>query len=349
MRAVNVVLLVFAGAMAGAMLMKVVQYPLHFAAKSAVSPAAYVPAPRPAVAETPAAIAQAPAVIAQAPATIAQAPVAIAKAPSEPIKPASTAATLASRVHKAPLIAESTPAAEHSSVDFPIAPPQTPAHLTARRHDESAPQASRHAERVIEKRPSAAPLRHSQPRVLSMQSLDFSTPAVPTPSAAASTEPSSPPVLPEQPKETPPARSEPENVTPPPTPSAPQPNQATLNAGMLLPVRLLAALSPERNHVGDVFAATLYRELVASGFVVAERGARVEGRVTAIDANTGAISLELTSVHTSDNQDVSVQTDRFDVTGALDASAARRTSALRADTRLTFRMRAPVIITERAQ
>ena len=97
--------------------------------------------------------------------------------------------------------------------------------------------------------------------------------------------PPSPPVLPEQPKETPPARMEPENVTPPsaPIPSAPEPNQATLNAGMLIPVRLLDSLSSERNHAGDSFAATLYRELVANGFVIAERGARVEGRVTAVD------------------------------------------------------------------
>ena len=39
--------------------------------------------------------------------------------------------------------------------------------------------------------------------------------------------------------------------------SAPEPNQATLNAGMLIPVRLLDSLSSERSHPGDTFTATL--------------------------------------------------------------------------------------------
>jgi hypothetical protein len=184
---------------------------------------------------------------------------------------------------------------------------------------------------------------------------------------------------------------EPENATPVSAPSGPQPNQATLNAGMLIPVRLLDSVSSERNHAGDVFAATLDKELVASGFVIAERGARVEGRVTAADRNTRKLSVELISVHTSDNQDVSIQTQRFDkqsepdrsgsavkigggaVIGAViggmagggkgvaigaaaggglgagDVMLTRKAAALSSETRLTFRLRAPVTITERAQ
>ncbi len=119
---------------------------------------------------------------------------------------------------------------------------------------------------------------------------------------------------------------EPENVTPPPAPilSAPEPNQATLNAGMLIPVRLVDSLSSERNHAGDAFAATLDRELVASGFVIAERGARVEGRVTAADREARILSLELTSIHTSDNQDVPIQTERFDKQSEPDRGQAAR-------------------------
>jgi hypothetical protein len=173
--------------------------------------------------------------------------------------------------------------------------------------------------------------------------------------------------------------------------SAPEPNQATLNTGLLIPVRLLDSLSSERNHAGDIFAATLYRELVANGFVIAERGALVEGRVTAADRNARTLSLELVSVHTSDNQDVPIQTDRFDKQsepdrsraaakigagaaigaiigslasggkgaaigagagggiGAGDVLLTRKPASLTSETRLTFRLRAPVTITERTQ
>ncbi|HMD70373.1 MAG TPA: hypothetical protein VKF41_03480 [Bryobacteraceae bacterium] len=93
---------------------------------------------------------------------------------------------------------------------------------------------------------------------------------------------------------------EPENATPPPPlPPAPEPHKVTLNTGMLLPVRLVDGLSSERNAPGDAFLATLDKELVVDGFVIAERGARVEGRVVASDPGgkmkrAAAIAVELT-------------------------------------------------------
>jgi hypothetical protein len=95
----------------------------------------------------------------------------------------------------------------------------------------------------------------------------------------------------------------------------PPPHQVTLNAGLLLPVRLVDGLSSERNVPGDAFVATLNKELVAEGFVIAERGARVEGRVVAVDRakvkTTAALAVELTLLHTSDDQSVPIQTDSF--------------------------------------
>ena len=73
----------------------------------------------------------------------------------------------------------------------------------------------------------------------------------------------------------PPAHIEPENATPPP---APEPHKVTLNAGMLLPVRLVDGLSSEHAAPGDAFPATLDKELVVDGFAIAERGA-VWGRL----------------------------------------------------------------------
>jgi uncharacterized protein YcfJ len=163
----------------------------------------------------------------------------------------------------------------------------------------------------------------------------------------------------------------------------------TLNAGMLIPVRLVDSLSLERNHAGDRFAATLDSELVADRFVIAERGARVEGKVVTADRGARTLSIELTGVETSDKQDVAIQTERFDKrsepdhaqdaakvgagavigaviggiagggkgaaigagvgggAGAGDVLLTRKPVALASETRITFRLRAPVTITER--
>lgn len=115
----------------------------------------------------------------------------------------------------------------------------------------------------------------------------------------------------------PPARIEPENVTPPAPPPPPEPHKVTLNAGTLIPVRLVDGLSTERNRPGDVFTATLDKELVAGDFVIAERGARVEGRVLASDPGgkvkgVAALSVALTGLNTSDGQSVAIRTDAFE-------------------------------------
>src|SRR5689334_66297 len=53
----------------------------------------------------------------------------------------------------------------------------------------------------------------------------------------------------------PPERRAPEIATP--VPPAPEPHTVTLNAGTLIPVRMLDGLSSERNHPGDGFVVTL--------------------------------------------------------------------------------------------
>jgi hypothetical protein len=90
----------------------------------------------------------------------------------------------------------------------------------------------------------------------------------------------------------------------------------TLNAGLLIPVRLVDGLSSERNVPGDFFSATLEKELVVDGFVIAERGARVEGRVVAADKGgkvqgVASLAVALTRLHLSDGQTVSIETDNF--------------------------------------
>jgi hypothetical protein len=168
----------------------------------------------------------------------------------------------------------------------------------------------------------------------------------------------------------------------------------TLNAGLLIPVRLVDGLSSERNSPGDTFLATMDRELVVDGFVIAERGARVEGRVVASDRGTktggsATLSVELIRLHTSDRQTVPIETDRFEKrvqpdhrqdaekvgagvaigaiigaiagggkgaavgagvgggAGAGDVLLTRKPATLPSETRVTFRLRSPVALTEK--
>ena len=145
---------------------------------------------------------------------------------------------------------------------------------------------------------------------------------------------------------------------------------------------------------GDTFTASLYRELVVDGFVIAERGARVEGRVVAAERDgkvkgVSSLSVELTRIHTTDGQDVAIQTDSFErrwdpnqrtdvekvgggaalgaIIGAIagggkgaaigagvgggagagDVLLTRKPATLPSETRITFRLRAPVTLTEK--
>ncbi|MCL5745835.1 MAG: hypothetical protein M1541_18240, partial [Acidobacteria bacterium] len=93
----------------------------------------------------------------------------------------------------------------------------------------------------------------------------------------------------------------PEPVAPPPPPPPPPPRRVTLAVGTLLPARLVEGLSTDRNQPGDTFTATLTDPLVADGFVIAERGARLEGRVLTSDKagrvkGVSELSIQLTKL-----------------------------------------------------
>jgi hypothetical protein len=169
----------------------------------------------------------------------------------------------------------------------------------------------------------------------------------------------------------------------------------TLNAGTLFPVRLVDGLTTERNLAGDLFTATLDKELVVDGFVIAERGARVEGRVIESDRGgrtrgVATLGVELIRLRLSDSQWISLPTETFmrsaEPTHGADAAKVGagaalgavigaiagggkgaaigagaggavgagtvlttrgRPAALTSETRVSFRLRIPVVITER--
>jgi hypothetical protein len=112
-------------------------------------------------------------------------------------------------------------------------------------------------------------------------------------------------------------KSEPEPVVPPPPPP---PHVVTIAAGTLLPVRLGEGLSSDRNQAGDGFSATLDAPLIVDGFVIAERGSKLEGKVVESDKGgrvkgVSSISIELTRLRTSDGQNIAIQTESFEKTG----------------------------------
>ncbi|HTQ53198.1 MAG TPA: hypothetical protein VMI94_01995 [Bryobacteraceae bacterium] len=327
MKPLHIGLLVLAGALGGAVIMKVIERPK--------------PAP---------------------------APVAAAPAPA---KPAATAPAVA------PPGAPAAPPAESAKVEPAPAEPKTAA-VTRPSHREKPVARRRPAAHPVETRPVDAVVAHNSP-----------PPAVPSAPVAEPAPAPPPPVTAPPPADTAPA---PEPApTPEPAPPAEQAAPTvTLAAGTPLPVRLGQALSSEHNQVGDTFTATLDKPLTAGGFVIAERRARVEGRIVSLQKGSHAVlELELTKLDTSDGQHVFIQTEsvrqqvqhntRDDVGvvaavagigavigaiagggkgagigaaagGAAGAGGVAATRAkavvLPVETRLSFRLRQPVTLTE---
>ncbi len=113
--------------------------------------------------------------------------------------------------------------------------------------------------------------------------------------------------------ETPRERSAPAPVAPPPPPV---PMKVTIKEGSVIAVRLGETLNSEKNHIGDAFTGSLAEAVVVDGMVIAERGARVSGKI--VDAEragrvkgVAVLQLALTEINTADNQRVAVLTDAF--------------------------------------
>jgi hypothetical protein len=131
------------------------------------------------------------------------------------------------------------------------------------------------------------------------------------PQAAPPPAPASPPA--------PPRPAPPPAPAAAPAPPAPPPS-VTLTAGTLVPVRLGETLDSSRNRPGDTFSATLDAPLVVNGWVIAERGARAEGRIAEVEQagrvrGLARLALELTAIHTSDGQTIHVRTASFERLG----------------------------------
>lgn len=124
----------------------------------------------------------------------------------------------------------------------------------------------------------------------------------------------------DQPAPAPAQAPEPPPYREPAPPPPPKPNTVTIMQGTAINVRLQEALSSDKNQVGDAFSAVLDKPLVVDGFVIAERGARVEGRVVTSKAagrvkGTSDIAIELSTLHTADGQTVKLVTEPWEKHG----------------------------------
>ncbi len=208
-------------------------------------------------------------------------------------------------------------------------PARTPASAPAVQDAQPAPQAPVAEESKPEPFHEAKPALKPKPKPAHRRTPTPAEPLVVAHNAPPVVTPISPAPAPEpKPAAEPAPPPQPEPVFNPPPPPPPPPREVTLKAGTLLPVRVIDGLTTERNNPGDSFTGTLDQPLVVDGLVIAERGARVEGRVSSADRGgkvqgVAALGVELTRVHLSDGQTISVHTDSFE----RKAEASHKTDA----------------------
>jgi len=215
--------------------------------------------------------------------------------------------------------AASPPVTEPLPTPQVVAPPPAPAAETPRQVP--AP--------VLEK-PSPMPPPLHRPREVVIARNDPPPAAAPVEAkpveAAPTPQPPQPQALPTAAEPTP-APVPVENVSlpaPPPEPPARVPNTVTLAAGTLLAVRIGETISSARNQPGDSFLATLTQQLVIDGFIIAERGARIEGRVLeAAQAGRGRgsshLAISIVRLATSDGQNIRIRTEPYTKDGTSQA------------------------------
>ena len=99
-----------------------------------------------------------------------------------------------------------------------------------------------------------------------------------------------------------------------------QPRRISVPTGAPVYVRLISSISSDRLVPGAPFEASLDAPLEVNGMVVAERGARVEGRVSESDAagkisGQSRLALQLTRIMTADGKTLDIQTNTISLNG----------------------------------
>jgi hypothetical protein len=200
----------------------------------------------------------------------------------------------------------------------------------------------RPAQAPVREKPSPVrpPARREQPAIIARN--ENPPPQEPAPSPMPAPLPPPPAPVQDAPPPPPPTVTAPPVVVTAPPPPVPQeeppqappiqaretstPNTVTIRPGTVLTVRIAETLSVARNEKGDGFLATLEQPLVIDGFIIAERGARVEGQVVEAQQPGRAggpshLGIELVRLSTSDGQRIRIRTESFKKDGASSAGS----------------------------
>jgi len=193
------------------------------------------------------------------------------------------------------------PAAATSQPAEPVEPAPSVEH--------KAPKVAARPHEVLKKRP-AAPVMMA--RMQAPPVVEAPMPASPVVASQPVPAVQPPATTPEPVQQPEPLAPESVVVAPAPIEPAPAP-QVILKAGTVISVRTGEGLSSDHNAAGDGFSATLDQPLVADGWVIAERGAHLEGKV--VEAVHGKehsnLVLILTQLRTTDGQRVPIETETF--------------------------------------
>jgi hypothetical protein len=219
------------------------------------------------------------------------------------------------------------PAAQQTAAS----PSSTPASKPAATDTETADQASSPAPAVSDDQPVAAPARKIAPKKRRARLENADPKSAPPSPAPAQVAQNTPPPMPIPANPPSPAVNEPSQAPAPDTSARPQdipapalpapmPHVVTLQAGTNLIVRLGETLSTEHNYTGDTFRGTLESPIIMDGFIIAEKGSKVLGRIVNAQKpgrveGVGELKLTLTEINTTDGQRVRIETGSVEKKG----------------------------------
>lgn len=217
-------------------------------------------------------------------------------------------------------VTASTPSAQPDQTAKAESAPETPAPVED--SDTAQPQHPQHAPAP---RPVAKPVHHEIHRPAHQPPIPPQQPAQvaknePPPAADPAPAPDTvqPAVTPAPQQQDQPTVAAPPTPAPPPPPPVPvrQPLTVTLASGMALPIRLAETLSTDHNYTGDTFRATLDQPIILNGYIIADKGSKVLGRIVEADKplrvkGPGQLVLDLTEINTTDGQRVMIQTESW--------------------------------------
>jgi hypothetical protein len=206
-----------------------------------------------------------------------------------------------------------TPQAGPAPVEQPQTTPQPAEQQPAVQQPEKS-AASPARQQASPQRSASRSLQPAQPAAMAQEPVqpDRTAQAIPQPQAQPQAPPPPPPVMPRR-------EAQPSNILRPDAAVETRsrtPQTVTIPAGTTLAVRLRQLIGTDRQSEGDSFAATLDQPIVIDGFVIADKGSNVRGKITSL-VNPGrvkgraSISLELTEINTTDGQHVNVRTDTY--------------------------------------